>query len=178
MKKVFKFFDESGEDSNGWWDEVYCMDYNHHYSLVSVLDACVSLLDKEKLTQMPELAHLNWPDVSEYLFSEIDNLNIKSLEKPLLGLGYNITIDGVCIFSYDTQHQGYAKSVSGAYTSLPTLVNKYNSDKVFILKLEQLLGDSGVKCSGEDTMTAFLNLVHIRNKVAEVLPYLVDSSNI
>ena len=172
----FEFFDSSGEDSDGWWDEVYGDGENYHYSLFSVLDSCVTLEDKLKISLLPE--HSHWPEVGEHLFTEIDNLDIKSLEKPLLGLGYNITIDGVCIFSYDTQHQGYAKSVSGAYTSLPTLVNKYNSDKVFILKLEQLLGDSGVKCSGEDTMTAFLNLVHIRNKVAEVLPYLVDSSNI
>ena len=176
MKK-FEFFDYSNEDCDGWWDEVYSDGENYHYSLHSVLDFCVSLEDKLKISLLPE--HSHWPEVGEHLFSEIDNLDIKSLEKPLLGLGYNITIDGVCIFSYDTQHQGYAKSVSGAYTSLPTLVNKYNSDKVFISKLGQLLGDSGVKCSGEDTMTAFLSLIHIRDKVAEVLPYFgVDSSNI
>lgn len=174
--KRFEFTDESGEDQDDWWDEVYGDGENYHYSLFSVLDSCVTLEDKLKISLLPE--HSHWPEVGEQLFTEIDNLDIKSLEKPLLGLGYNITIDGVCIFSYDTQHQGYAKSVSGAYTSLPTLVNKYNSDKVFISKLRQLLGDSGVKCSGEDTMTAFLNLVHIRDKVSEVLPYFVDSSNI
>jgi len=176
MKK-FEFTDESGYDCDDWWDEVYGDGENHHYSLVGVLDSCVSLEDKVELSMLPE--HNHWPDVGEHLFSEIDNLDIRSLEKHLLGMGYNITIDGVCIFKYDTQHQGYIKSVSGAYTPLPKLVNKYNSDKVFILKLEQLLGDSGVKCSGEDTMTAFLNLIHIRDKVAEVLPYFgVDSSNI
>ena len=171
MNKVFEFFDDSGEDCDDWWDEVYCDSgrENHHYSLVSVLDACVSLLDKEKLSQMTELAHLPWPDVSEYMFSEIDNLDIKSLEKPLLGLGYNITIDGVCIFSYDTQHQGYIKSVSGAYTPLPTLVNKYKSDKDFMSKLGELLSDCGVE--GE-VMDSFINLIYIREKVVDALPFL------
>ena len=174
--KRFEFTDESGEDCDGWWDEVYGDGENYHYSLISVLDFCVTLDDKLKISLLPEYSH--WPEVGEHLFSEIDNLDIKSLEKPLLGMGYNITIDGVCISSYDAEHQGYIKGVSGTYTQLPKLVNKYDSDEVFINKLSQLLGDSGVKCSGEDTMTAFLNLVHIRNKVAEVLPYLVDSSNI
>lgn len=177
MNNVFEFFDESGEDFDGWWGEVYGDGENYHYSLISVLDFCVTLEDKLKISLLPE--HSHWHEAGEYLFSEIDNLDIKSLEKHLLDLGYNITINGVCIFSYDTQHQGYIKSVSGAYTTLPTLVNKYNSDKVFISKLRQLLGDSGVKCSGEDAMTAFLNLIHIRDKVAEVLPYLgVDSGDI
>ena len=168
MKK-FEFFDNSGEDSDGWWDEVYCDGENHHYSLVSVLDACVYLLDKEKLTQMPELAHLHWPDVSEHLFSEVDGLDIKSLEKHLLGMGYVITIDGVCIFSYDAEHQGYIKSVLGYYTSLPALVNKYNSDKVFISKLGELLSDCGIE--GE-VMDSFINLIYIREKVVDALPFL------
>ena len=174
--KTFEFVDESYEDHDGWWDEVYGDGENHHYSLGSVLDSCVSLEDKVELSMLPE--HNHWPDVGEHLFSEIDNLDIRSLEKHLLGLGYNIKIDGVCIFKYETHHQGYFKSVSGAYTALPKLVNKYASDEVFINKLSQLLGDSGVKCSGS-TISTFLNLVYIRDKVSEALPYFgVDSGDI
>ena len=166
MKK-FEFYDESYEDHDGWWDEVYGDGENHHYSLVSVLDSCVSLEDKVELSMLPE--HNHWPDVGEHLLSEIDSLDIKSLEKHLLGMGYVITIDGVCIFSYDTQQQGYLKSVSGAYTALPKLVNKYKSDKSFISKLGELLSDCGIE--GE-AMDSFINLVYIRDKVVDVLPFL------
>lgn len=176
--KRFEFFDESNEDFDGWWGEVYSDGENTHYSLISVLDFCVTLEDKLKISLLPE--HSHWHEAGEHLFSEIDNLDIKSLEKPLLGMGYNITIDGVCIFKYDTQHQGYIKSVSGAYTPLPTLVNRYIANTGFICTLRELLKDSGVDAGSTDSgaITAFLNLVHIRDKMAEVLPYLVDSSNI
>ena len=176
--KRFEFFDESGEDFDGWWDEVYSNGQgDHHCSLISILDYCVSLVDKIALSLLPE--HSDWPEVNDYIFSEIDDLDITSVEEFLKDMGYDITIDGICIFKYETQYQGYLKSTTGEFNSLPIIVNKYNSDKVFISKLRQLLGDSGVKCSGEDTMTSFLNLVHIRDKVAEVLPYLgVDSSDI
>lgn len=171
MKK-FDFYDDRGEDWDYWWAEVYSDGENYHYSLISVLDFCVTLEDKLKISLLPEYSH--WPEVGEYLFSEIDNLDIKSLEKPLLGLGYNITIDGVCIFSYDTQHQGYTKSVSGVYTPLPTLVNKYKSDKSFISKLGELLSDCGIE--GE-VMDSFLNLIYIREKMVDVLPFLNNTKS-
>jgi len=171
MKK-FEFFDYSGEDLDDWWDEVYSDGENYHYSLISVLDFCVTLEDKLKISLLPEYSH--WPEVGEYLFSEIDNLDIKSLEKPLLGLGYNITIDGVCIFSYDAGHQGYIKSVSGAYTPLPTLVNKYKSDKSFISKLGELLSDCGIE--GE-VMDSFINLIYIREKMVDALPFLNNTKS-
>lgn len=174
---AFEFTDESHEDRDGWWDEVYsskCGNY-YHYALVNVLDACVSTQDKLKIAQLPEYGE-HWIRDDELILSDIDDLDIKSLESIIKGMGYDITIDGICIFKYDTRHQGYMRSVDGKYCTLPTLVNKYMSDDAFISKLGELLTDCGI--SG-DTMSGFLNLVYIREKALDASRFLgcVDDSN-
>lgn len=171
MKK-FEFFDESYEDHDGWWDEIYSDGLgDHHCSLNSILDHCVSLGDKITLSEMPE--NSDWPEVNDYFFSEIDDLDVSSLEESLKDLGYDITIDGICIFKYETQHQGYLKSTTGQYTSLPKVVNKFISDEDFMSKLGELVLISGIPVK-DNAVSEFVNLVHIRNKVKEVLPYFSE----
>lgn len=168
MKK-FEFFDESCESYDGWWDEVYSNKQDvYHYALTSILDYCVSLEDKIALSLMPE--HCDWPKVNDYIFSEIDDLDITSLEEPLKDMGYDITIDGICIFEYKTQPQGYIRSVDAEYTSMPKVVNKFASDKDFMAKLEELMYISGIRIN-DNAISEFLNLVHIRNKVKDLMPH-------
>ena len=167
MKK-FELFDESYEDQDGWWDEVYSSKCgNHHcYALTSILDHCVSLEDKIALSLLPE--HCDWPPVNDYIFSDIADLDITSVEESLKDMGYDITIDGICIFKYKT-HQGYIKSVDGEYASLPKVVNKFISDDDFVTKLEELMNISGIQVQ-DNAVSEFINLVNIRNKVKEILP--------
>lgn len=171
MKK-FEFFDESYEDHDGWWDEVYSnAREDYHYSLISILDYCVSLNDKITLSLLPE--HSDWPPVNDYIFSEIDDLDITSVEESLKDMGYDITIDGICIFKYKTQHQGYLKSIDGEYTSLSKVVNKFISDEDFVTKLEELMRISGIQVK-DNAVSEFVNLVNIRNKVKETLLYFSE----
>ena len=165
----FEFFDESCVDHDGWWDEVYFNGREDHlYSLTSILDYCVSLNDKITLSLLP--GHSDWPEVNDYLFSDIDDLDISTVEEFLKDMGYEITIDGICIFKYNTQHQGYLKSTTGQYTSLPKVVNKFISDDDFMSKLDELMHISGIPVK-DNAISVFMNLVHIRNKVKEALPY-------
>ena len=171
MKK-FEFFDESYEDHDGWWDEIYSnAQEDHYHSLTSILDYCVSLVDKTTLSLLPE--HSDWPEVNDYIFSEIDDLDITSVQEFLKDMGYDITIDGICIFKYNTQHQGYLKSATGRYTSLPKVVNKFISDDDFMAKLGELMNISGIPVK-DNAVSEFVNLVNIRNKVKEVLPYFSE----
>ena len=167
MKK-FEFFDNSYEDHDGWWDESYSdEDGEHHYSIISILDHCVSLVDKVTLSLLPE--HSDWPEVNDYIFSDIDDLDITSLEE-FLKDRYDITIDGICIFKYKPQYRGYLKSTTGEYTPLPKVMNKFISDDDFMTKLGALMNISGIPVK-DNAVSEFINLVHIRNKVKEALPY-------
>ena len=171
MKK-FEFFNESVENWDYSWDEVYSNALgDHHYSLISILDYCVSLNDKITLSLLPE--HSEWPPVNDYIFSEIDDLDITSVQEFLKDMGYDITIDGICIFKYETQHQGYIKSTTGQYTSLPKVVNKFISDDDFMSKLEELMNISGIQVN-DNALSEFMSLVNIRNKVKEALPYFSE----
>lgn len=168
MKK-FEFFDNSYEDHDGWWDESYSDDQGeHHYSLISILDYCVSLVDKITLSLLPE--HSDWPEVNDYIFSEIDDLDITSVGEFLKDMGYDITIDGICIFKYETRYHGYLKSTTGEYTPLPKVMNKFISDEGFTTKLGELMRISGIPVE-DNAMLTFIHLVNIRNKVKEALPY-------
>lgn len=170
MKK-FEFFDKSYEDCDGWWIEAYTDKHGeYYYSLNSILDHCVSLNDKIALSLLPE--HYDWPEANDDIFSEIDDLDIASVAESIKDMGYDITIDGTCIFEYKTQPQGYFKSIDAKYIPAPKIVNKFASDKDFEAKLEELMYLSGVQIK-DDAVSEFLDLVQIRNKVREALPLIL-----
>ena len=50
------------------------------------------------------------------------------------------------------------------------IANKFISDDDFMSKLEELMNISGIPVK-DNAVSEFVNLVHIRNKVNELLPY-------
>lgn len=177
MKK-FEFFDDSNEDYDGWWDRsYYSIDPDLRVSsLREILDSVISLQDKVLLNQLPKHKYVIQDTEWDYIFSCSEHFNPHNMQKDIEKLGYVITVDGINVFDYQFDYEGYTKD----YKHIPKIANKYIANTEFICTLRELLEDSGVECSTDSgTMTAFLSLIHIRDKVAEVLPYFgVDSSNI
>ena len=179
MKKVFEFFDDSGEDCDGWWDSAYySTDPDLRVSgFREILDSVISLQDKVLLNRLPKHKYVIQDDEWDYIFSCSKYFNPHSMREDIEKLGYVITVDGINVFDYQFDYEGYTKD----YKHIPKIANKYIANTEFIFTLKDLLNDSGVDTGSTDSdvMSAFLNLIHIRDKVCEVLPYFgVDSSNI
>ena len=165
MKK-FDFFDDSNEDCDGWWDSsYYSIDPDLRVSSFrEILDSVISLQDKVLLNQLPKHKYVIQDDEWDYIFSCSEHFNPYTMQEDIEKLGYVITVDGINVFDYNFDYEGYTKD----YKHIAKIANKYNSDKDFISKLGELLSDCGIE--GE-VMDSFLNLVHIRDKVGEALPY-------
>ena len=177
MKK-FDFFDDSNEDCEGWWDRAYySIDPDLRVSsLREILDSVISLQDKVLLNQLPKHKYVIQDNEWDYIFSCSEHFNPHNMQEDIEKLGYTITVDGINVFDYNFDYEGYTKD----YKHIPKIANKYIANTEFICTLKELLNDSGVDAGSTDSdaMTAFLNLVHIRDKVSEVLPYFgVDSGN-
>lgn len=174
MKK-FEFYDDSNEDCDGWWDRAYySIDPDLRVSSFrEILDSVISLQDKVLLNQLPKHKYVLQDTEWGYVFSRSGYFNPHNMQEDIEKLGYVITVDGINIFDYNFDYEGYTKD----YKHIAKIANKYIANKDFICTLKELLNDSGVECATDsDAMTAFLNLIHIRDKVAETLPYFgIDS---
>lgn len=169
MKK-FEFSDYSDSDWEGWWDERYiCEDIGTVGSLAEILDKCISIEDKKALNNQPRHKYVIQDDEWDYIFSCSEHFNPHNMQKDIEKLGYTITVDGINVFDYQFDYGGYTKD----YKHIPKIANKYIANTDFICTLRGLLNDSGVDAGSTDSevMDSFLNLVHIRDKVGEVLPY-------
>ena len=166
MKK-FDFYDDSNEDCDGWWDRsYYSIDPDVRVSSFrEILDSVITLQDKVLLNQLPKHKHVLQDTEWGYVFSRSGYFNPHNMQEDIEKLGYAITVDGINVFDYNFDYEGYTKD----YKHIAKIANKYNSDKDFISKLGELLSDCGIE--GE-VMDSFINLIHIREKVVDVLPFL------
>ena len=169
--KEFNFFDDSNEDSDGWWDRAYySIDPDLRVSSFrEILDSVITLQDKVLLNQLPKHKYVIQDDEWDYIFSCSEHFNPHNMQEDIEKLGYVITVDGINVFDYNFDYEGYTKD----YKHIPKIANKYIANKNFICTLRELLNDSGVECATDsEVMSAFLNLIHIRDKVVDVLPFL------
>ena len=171
MNKVFEFFDDSNSDCDGWWDSAYYSIYPdlRVSSFREILDSVITLQDKVLLNQLPKHKYVIQDDEWDYIFSCSEHFNPHNMQEDIEKLGYVITVDGINVFDYQFDYQGYTKD----YKHIPKIANKYIANTNFICTLRELLNDSGIECATDrDAMTAFLNLIYIREKMVDAIPFL------
>lgn len=171
MNKVFEFFDDSNEDCDGWWDSAYySIDPDLRVSSFrEILDSVITLQDKVLLNQLPKHKYVIQDDEWDYIFSCSEHFNPHNMRGDIEKLGYVITVDGINVFDYQFDYQGYTKD----YKHIPKIANKYIANTDFICTLRELLNDSGIECATDsDAMSAFLNLIYIREKMVDAIPFL------